>query len=78
MVGLGPVPIDADDIVGIDRSFPLGPKLFFKDGRWLITTPEALARLEWLRAKIILLDMAERQDGTVKESLQKPAGIIVV
>jgi hypothetical protein len=49
MVGLGSVPIDADDIVRIDRRFPLGPKLFFKDGRWVITTPEALARLERLR-----------------------------
>ena len=43
-----PVPIDADDIVRVDRSFGLGPKLFLKDGRWVITTPEALARLERL------------------------------
>jgi hypothetical protein len=48
MVGLGPVSINAEDIVHIHRSFPLGPKLFFKDGRWVITTPEAVARLERL------------------------------
>jgi hypothetical protein len=49
MVGLGPVPIDADDIVRIDRRFPLGPKLFLKGGGWVITTPAALALLERLR-----------------------------
>ena len=44
-----PVPIDADDIVRVDRSFGLGPKLFLKDGRWVITTPEALSSLEQLK-----------------------------
>jgi hypothetical protein len=43
-----PVPIDAHDIVRVDRSFGLGPKLFLKDGRWVVTTPEALAGLEKL------------------------------
>jgi hypothetical protein len=46
MVGLGPVSIDADDIVRVDRRFGLGPKLFLKDGLTLITTPEALTRLD--------------------------------
>jgi len=41
MAGLGPVSIDADDIVRVDRRFGLEPKLFLKDGRTLITTPEA-------------------------------------
>jgi hypothetical protein len=49
MIGLGPVPIDADAIVRVDRGFPLGPKLFFKDGRWVVTTTEALVLLERLR-----------------------------
>jgi hypothetical protein len=49
MVGLGPV---ADDIVRVDRRFGLGPKLFLKGGRTLITTPEALTRLERLRPQI--------------------------
>jgi hypothetical protein len=54
MVGLGPVSIDADDIMRVDRRCGLGPKLFLKDGRTLITTPEALARLERLRPQIQL------------------------
>jgi len=52
MAGLGPVSIDADDIVRVDRRFGLGPKLFLKDGRTLITTPEALTRLERTRPQI--------------------------
>jgi hypothetical protein len=31
LVGLGPIPINADEIVRIDRSFGLGPKLFLKE-----------------------------------------------
>ena len=50
MVGLGAVPIDADEIVRIDRGFPLGPKLFLRDGRWVVITAAALANLERLRS----------------------------
>jgi hypothetical protein len=52
MLGLGPVSIDADDIVLVDKAFALGPKLFLKDGRWLVTTREAAAHLERLGVKL--------------------------
>src|SRR4029077_10242497 len=42
----------AADIRRSARGFGLGPKLFLKDGRTLVTTPEALARLERLRPQI--------------------------
>jgi hypothetical protein len=42
------VPVDLNDVVAIDRNFPLGPKLFLTDSRWLVTTKEALSRLELL------------------------------
>jgi hypothetical protein len=53
--GLGPVPIDADEIVRIDRCFGLGPKVFLRDGRTVITTPAALARLEAIKPAILNL-----------------------
>ena len=55
MIGIGPVPIDADEIVRIDRNFGLGPKIFLRDNRTVITTPKALARLEAVRLSIAKL-----------------------
>jgi hypothetical protein len=51
--GLGPVPIDADEIVRVDRGFGLGPKVLLKDGRTVITTAEALAHLERMKPGIV-------------------------
>ena len=42
-------------IVRIDRDFGLGPKLFLRDHRTLITTPEGLAGLEQLRPSVAQL-----------------------
>jgi len=42
-------------IVRIDRDFGLGPKLFLRDHRTLITTPEGLAGLGQLRPSVAQL-----------------------
>ncbi len=55
MVGLGPVPIDADEIVQIDRDFGLGPKIYLRNNRWVITTPENIKRLEAIKPDIAQL-----------------------
>jgi hypothetical protein len=46
MLGVGMVRIDAADILRVNRNCAFGPRLFLKGSRELITTPEALARLE--------------------------------
>jgi hypothetical protein len=42
----GIIPVDTDEIIFIDRAFPLGPRLLLRDGRTAITTAEALVRME--------------------------------
>jgi hypothetical protein len=42
----GIIPIETDNILRIDRSCSLGPRLFLRDGRTAITTKKALAQTE--------------------------------